>query len=119
VHKKTVVFDFDGVIHLDDGGWHGADVIQGNLIDGVKETIQELRALDYEIIIVSARCSEPAGIRAIQNFLEAHGIVVDGIRQDKPPAVAYVDDRAICYRPDINLVEAIKKFYPWYEEAVL
>lgn len=113
---KTVVFDFDGVIHSYTSGWKGIDIIPDPPVPGIKEAIAEIRAAGYEVIVVSSRCERLAGIEAIYKWLDDHGIVVDGVLARKPPAVAYIDDRAICFdgKPE-TLLGKIQAFKPWYK----
>lgn len=112
--KKTVVFDFDGVIHSYTSGWQGETVISDPVVPGIKEAIEELRDNGYEVVVVSTRCATPGGIRAIYRYLEANDIIVDDITQHKPPAVCYIDDRAICFdgHPD-TLLNKVENFRPW------
>jgi N-dimethylarginine dimethylaminohydrolase len=63
--------------------------------------------------VVSTRCVEEAGKAALMDYLEKHGIEVDRVMAEKPPALVYVDDRAICYRPGLDLLNMIKEFQPW------
>ena len=112
--KKTVVFDFDGVIHSYKSGWKGATVIPDPPVPGIKEAIAEIRSAGYEIIVVSTRCITPYGRSAVIAWLHKYGIVVDSVMTEKPPAVVYVDDRAICFdgHPE-SLLDKIKTFKPW------
>lgn len=112
--RKTVVFDFDGVIHEYTSGWKGIDIIPDSPVDGIRESIMDIRSNGYEVIVVSARCSDPIGIQAIKEYLLFHDIVVDGVSETKPPAIVYIDDRAICFdgNPN-NLLEQINNFKPW------
>lgn len=41
--KKTVVFDFDGVIHSYISGWKGIDNIPDEPVKGIKEKIERIR----------------------------------------------------------------------------
>lgn len=112
--SKTVVFDFDGVIHSYTSGWQGGDVIPDPPVPGIKEAIADIRASGYEVVIVSARTATIDGIRAIGKWLEKYGIEYDGVCTEKPPAVVYIDDRAICFdgKPE-NLLNQIQNFKPW------
>lgn len=114
MNKKTVVFDFDGVIHSYKSGWQGENVIPDPPVDGIKEAIDDIRAEGYEVVIVSTRCAYYEGQVAIFEWLRKNGIVVDGVCKEKPPAICYVDDRAICFdgRAD-TLLGKIKAFKPW------
>lgn len=113
--KKTVVFDFDGVIHSYKSGWQGAAIIPDPPVDGIREVINELRK-EYKVVVVSTRCYQEGGIDAIKGYLHKHGIIADDVTGEKPPAVVYVDDRAITFDGDTeSLVDRIKKFKPWYK----
>ena len=112
--KKTVVFDFDGVIHSYKSGWQGENIIPDSPVDGIKEAIEEIRKSGYEVIVVSTRCACYEGKVAIFEWLKKYGIVVDDVCKEKPPAICYIDDRAICFdgKPD-TLLDKIKLFKPW------
>lgn len=112
---KTVVFDFDGVIHSYKSGFKGVDVIPDPTVNGIREAIAEIRAAGYKVVVVSTRCREESGIAAIKEYLRNNAIVVDEITHTKPPAVVYIDDRAICFDGDTEgLLSKIKAFKPWY-----
>lgn len=114
--KQTVVFDFDGVIHSYTSGWKGIDVIPDPLVPGIKEAIFNIRSAGYEVIVVSTRCASPEGRVALFQYLNRHGIEVDGICKEKPPAIVYIDDRAICFDGDsASLLAKIQQFQPWYK----
>jgi len=114
--KKTVVFDFDGVTHSYKSGWKGATVIADGPVSGIKEVIDELRKY-YNVVIVSTRCFQPGGINAIKAWLLKYDIVVDDVLGEKPPAIVYVDDRAICFDGNVeNLVLQIRNFENWIEK---
>lgn len=112
--KKTIVFDFDGVIHSYTSDWKGESVIPDPPVERIKEAIDGIRAAGYEVVIVSTRCAYMSGERAIHEWLEKYGIVVDDVRQEKPPAICYIDDRAICFdgHPE-TLLEKVQNFKPW------
>lgn len=112
--KKTVVFDFDGVIHSYTSGWQGENVIPDPVVPGIKEVIDELKSTGYEVVVVSARAVSIAGSMAIQEYLHKHQIQVDSITHKKPPAIVYIDDRAICFDGNAEtLIDKINNFKPW------
>lgn len=114
--KRTVVFDFDGVIHSYRSGWKGVDVIPDPPVPGIREAIVELRADGYEVVCVSTRCSEEKGTAAVAAYLLANGIFVDHIMSEKPPAICYVDDRAIRFDGDASvIVDQVRNFHSWTE----
>lgn len=113
--KKTVVFDFDGVIHSYTSGWQGIDVISDVPVNGIKEAINNIRNAGYEVVVVSTRCSKVEGLAAIKSWLGYYHIEVDKVVADKPPALVYIDDRAICFDGNADgLLDKIDSFKPWY-----
>ncbi len=112
--KKTVVFDFDGVIHSYTSGWQKPHIIPDPPVPGIKEAIAEIRAAGYSVVVVSTRCSTPEGMRAVKNYLYDNDITVDGVKMEKPPAIVYIDDRAICFDGNpVTLLGKIQNFKPW------
>lgn len=117
-YVPTVVFDFDGVIHRYSSGWQGATVIPDPPVPGIADAIAEIREKGYKVVVVSTRCSTQEGIAAVEDYLDENGIVVDGVQMEKPPAICYVDDRAICFDGDAStLAQKIQNFKPWTEKA--
>lgn len=113
--KPTVVLDFDGVIHSYTSGWKGDDVIADPPTDGIHLAIYELKK-DYEIVIVSSRCNTEEGRNSIIHWCNRNGIYFDKVMKEKPPAVCYVDDRAICFDGDAaSLPEKVRSFKSWCE----
>lgn len=115
-YKPTVVFDFDGVIHSYTSGWRGAENVPDPVVPGIKDTIDQLRELDYKVAVVSTRCATTEGMGAVMKYLYDNGIHVDNVMAEKPPALCYIDDRAICFRGDAGkLVDQIQNFKSWVE----
>lgn len=116
---KTVVFDFDGVIHSYVSGYKGKSVIPDPPVPGIREAIEEIRTSGYAVIVVSTRCSDPEGLKAVSMWLADNRITVDHIQSDKPPAICYIDDRAICFDGDTSsLLEKIRSFKPWNKRTI-
>ena len=114
--KKTVVFDFDGVIHSYTSGWKGCENIPDPPVDGIKEVIDDIRKSGFEAVIVSTRCANEEGVSAIHSWLNKYEITVDNVCKEKPPAICYVDDRAIQFDGKAEgLVDKIKQFKSWAE----
>ena len=59
---------------------------------------------------------------AIENWLDMYGMTqeVDKVCKEKPPAIAHIDDRAICFdgHPE-TLLKKIQNFQPWYKTPTL
>ena len=119
---RTVVFDFDGVIHSYTSGWKGETNITDPPVPGIQEALKEIHDAGYEVVVVSTRCKTVLGRMAIENWLDMYGMTqeVDKVCKEKPPAIAYIDDRAICFdgHPE-TLLKKIKNFQPWYKMPTL
>ena len=119
---RTVVFDFDGVIHSYTSGWKGETNIPDPPVPGIQEALKEIHDAGYEVVVVSARCKTVLGRMAIENWLDMYGMTqeVDKVCKEKPPAIAYIDDRAICFdgHPE-TLLKKIQNFQPWYKKPTL
>lgn len=116
-YKPTVVFDLDGVIHSYVSGWQGVDVIPDPPVPLIQKEIERIRKAGYKVVVVSTRCADPSGMNAVKNYLDANGIVVDEVLTEKPPALVYIDDRAIRFDGDPRgLLEQIRNFKPWHQQ---
>lgn len=116
--KQTVVFDFDGVIHSYKSGWKGETSIPDEPVAGIRDALKAIHEAGYEIVIVSTRCRTQAGMQAINDWLLKYDMLryIDSISKEKPPAIVYIDDRAIQFDGIANtLLNKIQKFKPWYK----
>ena len=118
--KKTIVFDFDGVIHSYSSGWCGVDNIPDPPVPGIGAALKEIHDAGYEIVVVSTRCASCDGLEAICEWIDRHDLdsYVDKVCKEKPPAIVYIDDRAICFdgQPE-TLLGKINNFRPWNRRA--
>lgn len=99
---RTIVFDFDGVIHRYRNGWQ-----DGTIYDepnySIIPIIDALRChYGYKVVIVSTRCNTEEGLNDIKTWCDKYNIKVDDILKEKPPALVYIDDRAINFDPNNN-----------------
>ena len=112
--KRTICFDFDGVIHSYVSGWHGDTVIKDPVVEGIAQAIKDIRDAGYQVIIQSTRCKTLNGVHAIRKYLKDNNIEVDGISSTTPPAIVYIDDRAIRFDGNAaSLLEKVNSFKPW------
>jgi uncharacterized HAD superfamily protein len=102
--KKVCCIDFDGTITDSSYPDFGEPQI------GVKEALQELKDMGYEIHILSCRTNREVSkygidrtvqIRKMKNYLDSWEIPYDEIlNEHKPVAHIYVDDRGVGHRGD-------------------
>lgn len=105
--KKVVAVDVDGVLADYSKGWQGVDHI-GDPIPGAVEFTRALSQV-FDVLIYTTRCCEeinkPERAHLLENrvrrWLDKHGFEYSAIwaSQGKPIASFYVDDKAICCRP--------------------
>ena len=95
--KPKVCVDFDGVLNTYDG-WQGEDKLFNPRV-GAREFLQALSFYPYSVVIFTTRDEEK-----IWKWLEVHGLdeYVDGVTNIKEGALAYIDDRAICFDGDYD-----------------
>lgn len=118
-NKGTVVFDFDGVIHSYSSGWQGISIANDPPVDGIAEALKQIHQAGYKIVVVSSRCNTSEGRSCVNDYLLRYNMLqyVELICAEKPPAVVYVDDRAICFDGNPGLLlSKIKSFKPWYQK---
>ena len=136
--KKTVLIDFDGVLHRYNSGWQGAAICSDLPVEGAMYWLLELIKSDkFRICIYSSsRSSQENGIEAMKQWLRIHldayyelfyfpGFpeqltmeFIDGnieFPKEKPPAFVTIDDRCICFDGnEFPSIEQISGFIPWY-----
>ena len=117
--RPTVCFDFDGVIHSYTSGWKGADVIPDPPVSGIRMALKSFKDNGYTVYVCTTRCETIKGRNAVMRYLHEHVLMqyVDFVTGSKPPAIAYIDDRAIQFdgHPE-NLLQQVENLTPWYEK---
>lgn len=95
-----VCIDFDGVIHRYRYGWQGGELYDEPCNEAL-ESLNKLVAAGFEVVIFTTRGGTPEGIQAVAEWIHYWQIKLGlplhlyEITNVKPPAIAYVDDRAI------------------------
>lgn len=110
---KHVCVDFDGVL-AQYAGWTGPDNL-GSPRPGAKFFLEEIAKLGMKVVILTTR--DPV---RIQFWLLENGLseLVDRVTREKPPAVAYIDDRAIVFRGNFSdALTDLKRFVPYWREG--
>jgi hypothetical protein len=110
---KRVCVDFDGVL-AQYTGWKGPGIM-GEVRPGAFEFLTGLDVLGYVVIVFTTRDPE-----RVNRWLIDNGLIdlVDQITNQKLPAVAYIDDRALRFNGDFQatLVE-LQRFKPFWREG--
>ena len=100
--KRTIAVDFDGVIHRYSRGWSGGSIYDPP-IQRAREALARIHA-GYKVVIFTTRVNPDMSgseqqMDAVLGWLDKQGFRVgehfDEVTHVKPPALAYVDDRAI------------------------
>ena len=121
--KKTIVFDFDGVIHKGYTGWKDGSIygtIDMDLISYIEELIK-----DYYIVISSNRPAEQivafmndyipttlkfeAFKKDMQGNMYWNKDNVVGVTNEKAVGILYIDDRGFRYDNNKTTAENIKE----------
>lgn len=109
----TIVFDFDGVIAEYDG-WKGEDVF-GKPIRSTIKVMEQLKEDGHKILIWTTR----KVTFVLLDYLKKYEISYDSINDNshnppntsqKPIFDIFIDDRAINFNKNINLLEEINNF---------
>lgn len=93
--KKTVGVDFDGVLH----NYVGSDKFGTPIPQGLR-LLRALLNRGYEVVIVTAR----PDVQAAQQWLQKQGFGDLWVTNQKVPACAYIDDRAVPWPQDVGAV---------------
>jgi hypothetical protein len=119
--KKTLVVDFDGVLHSYASGWKGPTAIPDPPVPGALDFLAQ--AVErFDVAVLSSRSREVGGIDAMKRWLADHGLdpaVLAKLRfpRTKPPAHVYLDDRGWRFEGTFPALDAIDAFEPWHKRA--
>ena len=91
----TGVIDFDGVLHSYTSGWKGEEEIPDPPTEGAVEWVEMITEAGYRAVVASTRAKEQLGREAMALWLGRNGFPTLEIAYGKPPALWYVDDRAV------------------------
>ncbi len=113
--SPRIVVDFDGVLHSYSSGWVDAETIPDLPTPGAQEWVDAMLTAGWDVVVVSTRAATDKGRRAIEEWLLANEFAVGlRVQRDKPPALVYLDDRALRFDgswPSLDDVEAAG--VPW------
>ena len=111
---KTVCVDFNGVLDTYDG-WHG-DPYSTSMAAGADLFLKRLNDLGYQVFIHTS-----ADVPGVVAWLEEWHLMqyVQGVTNQKVPAFAYIDDRAICHRGDfMKTLKELQEFETHWEKGL-
>jgi hypothetical protein len=121
-NKPIICVDFDGVLHSYGSGWHGANIVRDEPVDGAIEWLTSMvESQKYNIQIYSSRSRQEGGIEAMQVWLIAYGfahMLSITFPTQKPAAYLTIDDRCICFNGTFPTQDIIDTFQPWNKKGV-
>lgn len=114
---STIALDFDGVLS-DYTGWKGHQAPFDPPVDGAIAAIRDYQDAGYRVCIYTTRADSSAQIARLELWLKTHGLERKRINElnitdRKPPAIIYLDDRAMLFTGTFPSVEQIKEFKTW------
>lgn len=111
--RPLVCVDLDGVLNMFDA-WVAPEYFHPPR-PGAREFLRRLNESGFRVCIFTCRWWE-----WVQRWLEQNAMAefVESVTDKKPPAAAYVDDRAVCFTGDYNeTYDRIMQFRPFWEEV--
>lgn len=110
--QLVVCLDFDGTLHRYSRGWADGTIYDPP-IPGTAAALADMQARGWTPVICSSR-TPPEQISA---WLADQGLPDLAVTNVKPPAVAYVDDRAVAFEGDwpaaVAAVDRLIRRGPW------
>ena len=109
--RRIVCVDLDGVLNTYTE-WVSPEYFHPPR-EGAREFLRALRDAEYKVVVLTVRWHE--WVRA---WLIEHNMsdFVDEVTDRKPPAVAYIDDRALCFQGDFgDTLERLRTFKPFWD----
>jgi hypothetical protein len=119
--KPAIAVDFDGVLHSYSSPWQGATVIPDPPVEGAIQWLERM-VEHFTVFIFSTRCKEISGPPAMLNWFKEYGLP-EGVRRqlyfeaEKPPALIYLDDRAMTFTGTFPTIDEINVFRPWNKKS--
>lgn len=120
--KKTIVVDFDGVLHWYRKGWQDGVIYDEPVPGSIAFLVMLLTdgAEEFEVCIYSSRSKDAEGVAAMRAWLKEHGLDPDLLFQitfpmQKPAAWITIDDRAFHFRGNFPTAEYMVNFKAWMD----
>jgi hypothetical protein len=110
-HKPRVLVDFDGVIHRYSKGWQDGSIYDPP-IEGAFAALEKLMDAGYEIVIFSTRDSTQIRLWLDDRKWPTTDYPQVIITNEKLPAIAMIDDRAIHFIDWDSATAELQSRYP-------
>jgi hypothetical protein len=116
--RYTIAVDFDGVLHSYTSPWVDHHVIPDPPIPGAIEWLERISA-DFDVVIFTTRGKTEAGRVAVARWISEHGYTGHDftVTAEKPPALIYLDDRAVRFEGIYPTPDEIHRARPWKVRA--
>ena len=103
---STLAIDFDGVLHPYTAGWVGSVPEDEPPCPGAREFLEWCHEQNLTVVVFSSRADHQEGHDGIWDWLVKYQLspLIVEVTDKKPPAVAYIDDRAVPYAGDWDAV---------------
>jgi len=112
---KTLLVDFDGVLHAHMSEFTDPAVIADGPVSDAIEWLDEMVKAGFTVAIFSTRSSAPGGVDAMREWLAEHGADPDLFEfpTEKPIAFLSIDDRAWRFEGTFPTTAELEAFTPW------
>jgi len=113
--RYTVAVDFDGVLHSYEQPWINAETIPDPPVPGAIAWLRSISE-EFDVVIFTTRGATVEGQRAVRHWLHEHGWeagINATVTDKKPPALVYLDDRALRFDGTFPTAQAIHQARPW------
>jgi hypothetical protein len=126
--KKSIVLDFDGVIHSYTTKFRFPWIIPDPPVKGAMRFIHNA-IQQFTVKVFSVRSANERGLKAMYNYIEKHGVAECGedfkktIKKvkfpvgRKPEATLFIDDRGFQFDGSFPSLEYINDFKPWNKKG--
>lgn len=112
--QQTVAVDFNGVLDTYKGWKTGGSGVEYPPREGAREFLQTLNDMGYTPVIFTCLT-----IHRVEEWLRRYEMwhLVHDVMNDKPVAIAYIDDRAITFRGNYGeTLEQLVNFRTYWED---
>ena len=120
--RWTIAVDFDGVLHSYTSPWVNEYTIPDPPVPGAIAWLGEM-SKKFDVVIFTTRGKTSRGRMAVKKWLWEHGVSAPGadtwsdlpyrVTHEKPPALVYLDDRAMRFEGTFPTAAEVHAARPW------